>query len=81
MYSDDIKVALQITNLAKRLTSSFSSQTTLWDILCQFEEMENPPINITKRSFEVMSDNRLDRYYETPVVRVINKEVKYFMYY
>ncbi|KAG5517861.1 hypothetical protein PMAC_000315 [Pneumocystis sp. 'macacae'] len=70
----DIKVALQIIDLAKRLTLSFPSQTTLWDILCQFEEVEDPPINITRRSFEMASDNRLDHYYETPVVRIINKE-------
>ncbi|KAG4305259.1 hypothetical protein PORY_001429 [Pneumocystis oryctolagi] len=73
-YLENVRVALQIIDFEKRLILSFPSQTTLWDILCQFEETENPPINITKRSVSVVSDGKIDYYYETPVVRIMNKE-------
>ncbi|KAG5438609.1 hypothetical protein PCANB_002715 [Pneumocystis canis] len=70
----DIKVALQIIDLEKRLILSFPAQTTLWEILCQFEKITNPPINITKRSISIMSNDQPNHYYEMPTVRIMNKE-------
>ncbi|EMR10932.1 hypothetical protein PNEG_01078 [Pneumocystis murina B123] len=70
----DIKVALQVVDQEKRLIMSFPADTTLWEILCYFEQTTDPPINITKRSVTAKFKNQVNEYYETPIVRIISKE-------
>ncbi|KTW30134.1 hypothetical protein T552_00612 [Pneumocystis carinii B80] len=70
----DIKVALQIVDREKRLIKSFPADTTLWEILCHFEQTTEPPINITRRSVAVKIKDQVNQYYEMPIVRIISKE-------
>ncbi|KAF2280857.1 uncharacterized protein EI97DRAFT_428952 [Westerdykella ornata] len=73
-----ISVALQLPESEKnvRLTQKFASNTTLWEILRQFESMEGGPIyNFTQRGVPALSSGgtsgagRLN--YEMPVITVM----------
>lgn len=58
----------------RRLIRAFPAKTTLWEILCYFEQTAEPAVNITRRSVAVKLKNQLVQYYEAPIVRVISKE-------